>query len=191
MIVGNSVELVGSTKMNIDGLSHEALSELCREQPEKMAEIIQSMQADIAEMKLERIVNKYLILFHDAKKVLRPWDNTFLDIAYLRDIWMNNIVCLSELRHHTAHFIDTTNKKGTTSQQDMRMKFILEKLSDVDIMTPHVRHALKKLGGAAADDNDDHNDPVESMRCMLLHQYQNVEIDSESREKYECEWKYL
>ena len=70
--------------------------------------------------------------------------------------------------------------RGATERLEHK---ILEKLSDVDIMTPHVRHALKKLGGAA-DDNDDQNDPVESMRCMLLHQYQNVEIDSVSRRVY-------
>ena len=66
----------------------------------------------------------------------------------------------------------------------MRMKFILEKLSDDVIMTPHVRDDLKKLSGGG-------NDPVESMCQMLLHKYENIEIPQESREKYECEWKYL
>lgn len=103
-------------KMNIDGLGHTELTNLCRDNPSEMADIIQSMQSDIAEMKQERIVNKYLVLFHDAKKILRPWDNTFLDIPLLNNIWIDdisgNIVQLSNLRNDTAHFIDTT-KKGT------------------------------------------------------------------------------
>ena len=154
----------------------------------KLSHIIRSMQSDITEMKRERIVNKYLVLFHDAKKVLRPWDNTFLDISYLNAIWMNdisnNIVQLSCLRNDTSHFIDTT-KNGTPLQEyNMRMKFILEKLSDDVITTPNVRDDLKKLSGGG-------NDPVESMCQMLLHKYENIEIPQESREKYECEWKYL
>jgi len=56
----------------------------------KMAHIILSMQSDITEMKQERMVNKYLVLFHDAKKLLRPWDKTFLDISYLNAVWMND-----------------------------------------------------------------------------------------------------
>ena len=60
----------------------------------EMAHIIQTMQTDIAEleqerieMKQERIVKKFLVLFHDAKKVLRPWENSFLANSYLRSIW--------------------------------------------------------------------------------------------------------
>ena len=183
-----TIPIASFTKMDIDGLSHEVLSKLCRDKSSEMAHIIRSMQSDIAEMKRERIVNKYLVLFHDAKKVLRPWDNTFLDISYLNAIWMNdisnNIVQLSCLRNDTSHFIDTT-KNGTPLQEyNMRMKFILEKLSDDVITTPNVRDDLKKLSGGG-------NDPVESMCQMLLHKYENIEIPQESREKYECEWKYL
>ena len=164
------------------------LSKFCRDKPSEMAHIILSMQSDITEMKQERMVNKYLVLFHDAKKILRPWDNTFLDISYLNAFWMNdishNIVQLSDLRNVTSHFIDTT-KTGTSQQEyNMRMKFILEKLSDDDIMTINVRDDLKKLSGGG-------NDPVESMCQILRHKYELVEIPQETREKYECEWKYL
>ena len=146
-----------------------------------MAHIILSMQSDITEMKHVRMVNKYLVLFHDAKKILRPWDNTFLDISYLNAFWMNdishNIVQLSDLRNVTSNFIDTTKQQ----EYNMRMKFILEKLSD---MTINVRDDLKKLSGGV-------NDPVESMCQMLRHKYEIVIIPKETREKYECEWKYL
>jgi hypothetical protein len=60
-----------SVKMNIEGLGHEVLSKLCRDNPSEMADIILLMQSDITEMKLERMVNRYLVLFHDAKKILR------------------------------------------------------------------------------------------------------------------------
>ena len=55
--------------MNIENLSLEELSNLCREKPCEMAHIIQTMQTDIAEMKQEhiemkqeRIVNKFLVI---------------------------------------------------------------------------------------------------------------------------------
>ena len=116
------------------------------------------------------------------------WDDSFLDNLYLRSIWYNdisgNINQLSNLRHGTSHFIDTT-KNGTPQQEyDMRMKFILEKLTDANIMTPKVRNELKTLGGSG-------NDPVESMIQMLCNKYQNVEITLEYRNKLECQWKYL
>jgi len=174
--------------MNIEGLGHEVLSKLCRDNPSEMADIILLMQSDITEMKLERMVNRYLVLFHDAKKILRTWDKDFLDISYLNAVWMNdishNIVQLSELRNVTSHFIDTTKKETSQQENNMRMKFILEKLSDYDIMTINVRDALKKLSGNG-------NDPVESMCQMLRHKYAHVDIPQETREKYECEWKYL
>lgn len=66
----------------------------------------------------------------------------------------------------------------------MRMKFILEKLSDDHLMTPTVRNELKTLSGGG-------NDPVECMCKMLHHRYMNIEIPNETREKYEREWKYL
>ena len=143
----------------------------------EMAQIIQEMQADIAEWqadiaewKQERIVKKFLVFFRDAKKVLSPCD----DIP----------TQLSKLRHGYPYFIDTT-KNGTPQQEcDMRMKFILEKLTDANIMTPKVRNELKTLGGSG-------NDPVESMIQMLDNKYKNVEITPEYRIQLECQWKYL
>lgn len=161
---------------------------MCKESPFEMAQIIQAMQADIAERQQERIVNKFLVFFHDAKKVLKPWDDSFLDNPFLRNIWYNdisgNISQLSNLRHGTSHFIDTTKNGMPLQECDMRMKFILEKLTDANIMTPKVRNELKTLGGSG-------NDPVESMIQMLDNKYKNVEITPEYRIQLECQWKYL
>ena len=94
-----------------------------------------------------------------------------------------NITQLSKLRHGYPHFIDTT-KNGTPQQEcDMRM-FILEKLTDANIMTPKVRNELKILGGSD-------NDPVECMIQMLNNKYQHVDITPEYRIQLECQWKYL
>lgn len=58
----------------------------------EMAHIIQAMQTDIAEMKQERIVQKFLVLFHAAQKVL--WDDSFIDGPITR---------LSKLRHGSIY----------------------------------------------------------------------------------------